>query len=191
MNKNKKNPTRTERFGVWLPSTRFGKAIFTSNRNIMMFLFVFMLFTHALYWVTAWYSPWVYILFMALGAWFGQGIFGQFSIIIKQSMVKDWDSTLLKMAVPFMLLNWAAFFSCLYMVFGVLEYSDGIKVEGMWDHFYFSIVTLTTLGYGNIVPSNFSAELIVIIESLIGFMGFAVLAGIIASIAFKRAEFNK
>jgi hypothetical protein len=185
------NKSRTERFAVWLASTRFGQAVFASQKKIIMFFFTFMLFTHALYWATAWYTPWIYILFMVAGVWFGQGVFSQFSIIIRQSMEKEWDPILLKMAIPFILVNWAALFACLYMTFGVLKYSDGTSVEGMWDHFYFSVVTLTTLGYGNIVPCNFAAELLAVIESLIGFMGFAVLAGIIASIAFKRAEFNE
>jgi len=191
VNDKKKKLTRAERFGAWLPSTKFGKAVFTSHKNVIIFFAAFMLFTHTLYWTTAWWSPWFYILFMALGVWFGQGIFNLFSVIIKQSMEKEWDSTILKIAVPFILLNWAAFFSCLYMLFGVIQDPDGIKLEGMWNNFYFSVVTLTTLGYGNIVPGNFFAELLATIESLIGFMGFAVLAGIIASIAFKRAEINK
>jgi len=183
-----KNPTRTERFGAWLPTTRFGKAVFTSYKNIIIFFSSFMLFSHFLYWATAWLTPWIYILFMAVGAWFSQGLFNQFSVIIKQSMEESWDSTLFKISVPFMLLNWSAFFACLYMVFGVIQYTDGTQVGGMWDHFYFSVVTLTTLGYGNIVPASFGAELVATIESLVGFMGFAILAGIIGSIAFKRAE---
>ena len=150
MNDNNIKITRAERFGAWLPSTKFGKVIFTSQKNIIIFFASFLLFTHSLYWATAWWSPWPYILFIAFGVWFGQGIFSQFSVIIKQSMEKDWDSTILKIAVPFMLLNWASFFACLYMLFGVIEYSDGTKLEGVWNNFYFSVVTLTTLGYGNI-----------------------------------------
>ena len=181
---------RAERFGIWLASTKLGEEIFTSKRNIIIFFSAFMLFTHLLYWTTAWWSPWPYIIFMLIGVWFGQGIFNLFSTIIKQSMEKDWDSTILKIAMPFILLNWAAFFACLYM-FSVIQDSTGSQIEGVWDHFYFSVVTLTTLGYGNLVPGDFIAELIATVEALIGFMGFAVLAGIIASIAYKRAELNE
>ena len=191
MKNNNEKLSRAEKFGLWLARTKFGKLVFTSQARIIIFFSSFMLFTHALYWATAWYSPWPYIIFMLIGVWFGQGVYNQFSTIIKQSLEKDWDPTILKIAIPFILLNWAAFFACLYM-FGEVKYTDtGAAIEGTWQHFYFSVVTLTTLGYGNIVPSNLTAEIIATIEALIGFMGFAVLAGLIASIAFKRAEINE
>ena len=189
MEKEDKDLTRAERFGLWLVTTRFGEVIFSKKQNIVIFFSTFMLFTQALYWVTAWWSPWPYIIFMLIGVWFGQGVYSQFSTIIKQSLEKDWEPLFLKIGIPFMLFNWAAFFACLYM-FGTINDSTGSQVEGVWKHFYFSVVTLTTLGYGNLVPGDFTAELIATIETLIGFMGFAVLAGIIASIAFKRAEFK-
>ena len=102
-------------------------------------------------------------------------------------MEKDWDPMVMKITIPFMLLNWSAFFACLYM-FGKIIDSTGSQIEGVWGHFYFSVVTLTTLGYGNLVPGDFIAEIIATVETLVGFMGFAVLAGIVASIAIKRAE---
>ena len=44
-----------------------------------------------------------------------------------------------------------------------------VSFEGLQAHlFYFSIVTLTTLGYGDIVPVSASARLAVMLEALIG-----------------------
>ncbi len=189
MNKKSGTLSRAERFGLWLATTRFGEVMFSKRSNRIIFYSAFLLFTQALYWVTAWWSPWPYIIFMLIGVWFGQGVYGQFSTIIKQSMEKEWDPLILKIGLPFMLLNWAAFFACLYM-FGTINDSSGEQVEGVWAHFYFSVVTLTTLGYGNFVPGDFISEIIAVIEALVGFLGFAVLAGVIASIAFKRAEFK-
>lgn len=45
--------------------------------------------------------------------------------------------------------------------------------------FFFSIHTLSTIGYGNIAPVNLSANIIVAAESLTGLMGFGLVAGII------------
>jgi inward rectifier potassium channel len=47
------------------------------------------------------------------------------------------------------------------------------------DAFYFSVHTLATIGYGNIAPVNLTANILVIVESLVGLLGFAVVAGIV------------
>lgn len=44
--------------------------------------------------------------------------------------------------------------------------------------FFFSVHTLATIGYGTIAPSTFVANVIVTIETLIGLVGVAVMAGI-------------
>ncbi|HVR39158.1 MAG TPA: ion channel, partial [Thermoanaerobaculia bacterium] len=47
------------------------------------------------------------------------------------------------------------------------------------DAFFFSVHTLATIGYGNVAPINLAANIIVTIESLVGLLGFAVVAGIV------------
>lgn len=62
------------------------------------------------------------------------------------------------------------------------------------DEFFFSVETLATIGYGNIVPITVTANVLVTIESLVGLLGFAVIAGIVfariarpvAQIVFSR-----
>ena len=44
--------------------------------------------------------------------------------------------------------------------------------------FFFSVETLATIGYGVIVPANLPANLLMTFESLIGLLGFALVAGI-------------
>src|ERR1700682_728962 len=45
--------------------------------------------------------------------------------------------------------------------------------------FFFSVHTLATIGYGNIVPASIAANLVVALEALIGLIGFSVVAGIV------------
>ena len=181
--------SRVETFAFWLAGTKFGAYVFSRRVLTIILLTSFLLFTQGLYWATAWWSPWPYIMFMFSGMWFGQGVFKQFSLIIKQSMEQEWDSLIFKISLPFILVNHIALFACFYTFGIVLE--NGEPITGMWRHFYFSAVTLTTLGYGNIVPGNMLAEMLATIESLIGFMAFAVLAGIVGSIAYKRVGIGR
>lgn len=181
---------RPVRFGLWLAETKFAELAFSTPQRIRVTIALFVMLTHSIYWATAWWSPWPYLIFTAVGVWFGQGIFKPWGTIISQAMQPEWDSAMLKITVPFIVLNYVAVFSCLYM-FGSVVDSEGSAINGVWNHFYFSAVTLTTLGYGNLTPYGTWAEVIATIEAIIGFMGFAVLAGVVASIALKRAEINE
>jgi inward rectifier potassium channel len=60
--------------------------------------------------------------------------------------------------------------------------------------FFFSVQTLSTIGYGNISPANYAANVLVAVESLVGLLGFSLVAGIVfarfsrpmAQIVFSR-----
>jgi len=55
--------------------------------------------------------------------------------------------------------------------------------------FFFSVHTLATIGYGSISPANTAANIVVTIESLVGLLGFALVAGIVfARFARPRAD---
>ena len=185
-----KKESRTIRFAIRLANTKAGKFLFSSHKRIQMVIWCFLLFTQGLYWATAWWSPWPYLIFMALGVWFGQGLLKPWSLIISQAIEPEYDSSVLKIAIPFIVINYVAAFACLYM-FGTVVDGDGIQISGTWSHFYFSAVTLTTLGYGNLTPFGMFSEVIATIEAIVGFMGFAVMAGIVGSIAIKRVELDK
>ena len=55
--------------------------------------------------------------------------------------------------------------------------------------FFFSVETFATIGYGNIVPIGTAANLLVVIESLVGLLGVALATGIIfARFSRPRAQ---
>jgi inward rectifier potassium channel len=61
--------------------------------------------------------------------------------------------------------------------------------------FFFSVETIATIGYGNIVPLTLAANVLMTIESLVGIVSFAIVAGIVfarfarpmAEIVFSRS----
>jgi inward rectifier potassium channel len=74
-----------------------------------------------------------------------------------------------------------AVFACIYLLAGdgALTGISAGSVGGKFaEAFFFSVHTLATIGYGTIVPATLVANVIVTIETLIGLVGVAVMAGI-------------
>jgi inward rectifier potassium channel len=73
------------------------------------------------------------------------------------------------------------FFASLYYIIGV-ENLIGAKVtttaEKFGQAFFFSIQTLTTVGYGHISPSGFLASFTAAVEALFGLLSFAIATGL-------------
>ena len=68
-------------------------------------------------------------------------------------------------------------------------FNNQTPLERFTRAFFFSVHTLATIGYGNIVPVTFAANVLVAFESLVGLLGFAIVAGIMVSrFARPRAE---
>jgi inward rectifier potassium channel len=75
-----------------------------------------------------------------------------------------------------------AFFALLYLACGPRGLGGlaiGSGGRRFLSAFFFSVHTLATIGYGNIVPLSIAANLIVTVESLVGLLGFAVVAGFV------------
>jgi inward rectifier potassium channel len=53
------------------------------------------------------------------------------------------------------------------------------KFDRFLNAFFFSAHTLTTVGYGNISPGSISANMLAVVEALIGLLGFALATGIL------------
>ena len=60
----------------------------------------------------------------------------------------------------------------------------GSETAGMENHtylraFFFSVQTLSTIGYGHVVPVGTAANAVVTLESLVGLLGFAIVTGLL------------
>lgn len=54
--------------------------------------------------------------------------------------------------------------------------------------FYFSVVTLTTLGYGDVLPASVAAQITVMLEVIVGYLALGGLISIFANKMARRAE---
>src|SRR5436305_3077061 len=111
------------------------------------------------------------------------------------SLTMSWPRFLVIVGAGYFLTN--AIFALAYMACGphAVAGITGTTAFGRFlDAFFFSVETLATIGYGNIVPASFAADVLVTAESLAGLLGFSVIAGIvfarfarpIARIVFSR-----
>ena len=90
-------------------------------------------------------------------------------------------------------LSWAKFFAGFVVAFLLLNVVFaglyGLDAQGLsssasthfstfWHAFFFSIHTIATIGYGDSVPVSFYANILVVIETTIGLLFFAVTSGI-------------
>lgn len=84
-----------------------------------------------------------------------------------------------------------AVFATGYLLLGpdALKGGVGTTVAGRFvDAFFFSVHTLATIGYGNIVPHSMGANILDAVEALIGLLGAAAAAGVVfARISRPRA----
>lgn len=70
-------------------------------------------------------------------------------------------------------------FALAYLACGVDALRGGEGLGRVSRAFFFSIETLATIGYGNIVPTTLPAHLVVAVESLVGLLGIAVSTGVV------------
>ena len=70
-----------------------------------------------------------------------------------------------------------------------LTSTPGMMQHPFWRAFFFSVETLSTIGYGNIVPVGIAANLVVTVEALVGLMGFAIVTGLLFA-RFSRPTAN-
>jgi len=61
----------------------------------------------------------------------------------------------------------------------LISTSPGISEHSFWRAFFFSVETLSTIGFGNIVPAGLAANFIVTVEALTGLAGFALVTGLL------------
>ena len=98
------------------------------------------------------------------------------------------------MAAGYLVIN--LFFASLYWLSGsdALAGAASSPLRRFEDCIFFSVQTLSTIGYGRLVPNTRAANILVALEALVGLLGFAVLSGLLfarftrptAKISFSR-----
>jgi len=91
-----------------------------------------------------------------------------------------WVQFLFLTALSFLLIN--GLFALIYFFCGkgaisLIDYSSPVKTY--WDSFFFSIQTITTVGYGGMRPILLSTKIISSVESFIGLLGIALVTGLL------------
>lgn len=130
---------------------------------------------------------------------------GSFNVLRNASFLKDfhiyqflvsmtWTSFACTVLLFYFVIN--CLFAGLYMLNGVeyLSGAEGDQLAPFWTAFFFSVQTLTTVGYGSVSPIGFGANLIAAIGALTGLMAFALGTGLLfarfskptASILFSK-----
>lgn len=68
------------------------------------------------------------------------------------------------------------------------SFIDSAAVSPSWfTPWYFSIVTLTTLGFGDLVPTNWIAQMIVVAEVILGYVLLGLLISVLANKVARRS----
>jgi inward rectifier potassium channel len=96
--------------------------------------------------------------------------------------------TLLSLAVPRLLALMATCYAFVNVVFAALYWLAGpdalsgaasAPLARFEDCLFFSVQTLSTIGYGRLVPNTRVANVLVALEALVGLLGFAILSGLL------------
>jgi inward rectifier potassium channel len=110
-------------------------------------------------------------------------------------LTMSWPRFLLVGMAGYLLLN--ALFATGYYALGpdALAGDEGTAVGGRWlQSFFFSVHTISAIGYGHIVPTSLSANMLMTVEAVAGLFGLALATGLIfarfsrplAGIVFSR-----
>jgi hypothetical protein len=89
------------------------------------------------------------------------------------------------------LLRWSLWTALVTVLFGYafhfvdLDYGDH---HTSLSPYYYSLVTLTTLGYGDVLPASRNAQIVAMIEVVIGYVMLGGLLSIVSNKMARRAE---
>ena len=94
----------------------------------------------------------------------------------------SWSNFLAAVALSYVSAN--AIFAGIFMLCGPAALTGPVPngtTSLFLRDFFFSVHTLATIGYGNVVPASLSADIVVAVESLIGLLGLALWTGLLFS----------
>lgn len=99
--------------------------------------------------------------------------------VYHQLLRATWPRLTLYFLIVFFLFN--CLFAGLFLLdpTGLTTPSPRIDVALFWQFFFFSIETVATVGYGNMVPNSVYANVLVAIEISLGILFFALVTGIV------------
>jgi inward rectifier potassium channel len=97
-----------------------------------------------------------------------------FSDLYHEVLRAPWWLDLLGLSGLFLLLN--LLFACGYLAVGGIE---GARPGSLADHFFFSVQTMGTIGYGVMHPSSAAAEALVTAEVIVGVSLVALASGVL------------
>ncbi|HLI78536.1 MAG TPA: ion channel [Candidatus Binataceae bacterium] len=89
-------------------------------------------------------------------------------------MRESWTALLAAVVLIFILIN--TIFAIAYMLVHGIE---NARPGSFSDAFFFSVQTMATIGYGQLVPTSFAANVLVSIEAFIGLLALAIMTGLI------------
>lgn len=67
------------------------------------------------------------------------------------------------------------YFALIYFIFFSTQFAGVYNRQSIWDSLYFSILTITTLGYGDIQPKGALLRIVSVIEALVGVLALALI----------------
>jgi len=86
------------------------------------------------------------------------------------------------------MVRWGGFLALNVLIFAIIYWAMGATHlkgmdpgDGFIDYLYFSVVTFTTLGYGDIAPVTVAGRAVLIIHIAIGYLGLGALLSILAT----------
>lgn len=90
-----------------------------------------------------------------------------------------WPRFLALAAVAYILLNLMFAFAYAALGSGAVDGAAGITFgQRIWEDFFFSVQTSSTLGYGALSPRGTGANVLVTVESLAGLLSFGLMSGL-------------
>jgi inward rectifier potassium channel len=119
----------------------------------------------------------------------GLGVMGSLSLY-NTLLTMSWPAFILLLGLVYLATN--ASFALGYTLCGVgaLQGPAGSSLaEQFTQAFFFSVHTLSTVGYGHIVPGNLQANVVMTLESMTGLLGLALATGLVFA-RFSRPTAN-
>ncbi|MFD2513822.1 ion channel [Pontibacter locisalis] len=114
---------------------------------------------------------------------------GTFNIVKRGSELRLYDAYqyLSYVSVARLSLIVLGFYLLINLLFAILYLGAGVEnlhgvdpnLPPFWNAFFFSVQTFTTVGYGILSPHGMLVNLIVTLESLLGWVGFAIITGVV------------